>query len=93
MDQDRDAKIYDYADRFINLANDMAKEDKSGDVGVGLRFAAARYCAYEASLRTENLAEDKEEQLQAFVEAFTQMLRVNLDDYINIQTRQQEGRI
>ena len=87
MDQTNDAKIYEYADRFINLANDIAKADRSGVVGAALRFAAARYCAYEASMRTDNLAEDKEEQLQSFAKDFTEMLRVNIADYINIKAR------
>jgi len=87
MDQNNDTVIYNYADKFINLANEMAKSDMSGSVGVAFRFAAARYCAYEASLRTNNLAEDKDEQLQAFVNAFTDMLRINIEDYIKIQSQ------
>jgi hypothetical protein len=86
MDQNKDKVIYDYADKFINLANEMAKSDRSGDVGVAIRFAAARYCAYEASIQTNNLAEDKDKQLQLFVNAFTDMLRLNLEDYIKIQS-------
>jgi len=87
MGQNKDKVIYDYADKFINLANEMAKSDRSGDVGVAIRFAAARYCAYEASLQTKNLAADKDKQLQLFVDAFTEMLRTNLEDYINIQSQ------
>ena len=87
MDQKKDNVIYDYADKFINLANEMAKSDRSGDIGVAIRFAAARYCAYEASIQTKNLAEDKDKQMQLFVDAFTEMLRMNLEDYINIQSQ------
>jgi hypothetical protein len=86
MDQDNDKVIYGYADKFINLANDMAKSDRSGKVGIAIRFAAARYCAYEASMRTNNLAEDKDKQLQDFVDVFTDMLRTNLEDYIKTQS-------
>ena len=85
MDQNNDKAIYDYADKFINLANEMARSDRSGDVGVAIRFAAARYSAYEASMRTNNLADDIEEQVQFFVNLFTDMLRINLEDYIKIQ--------
>ena len=87
VDEYREEAIYDYADRFINLANDMAKSDNSGAVGVAFRYAAARYCAYEASIQTDNLAEDKDKQLQLFVDAFTEMLRLNLQDYVNIQSQ------
>jgi len=49
--------MYAYADKLINLANELSKSDNSGGVGVGLRYAAARYCAFEASLQTDNLSE------------------------------------
>jgi len=87
VDEYREEAVYDYADRFINLANEMARSDNSGAVGVAFRYAAARYCAYEASIQTDNLAEDKDKQLQLFVDAFTEMLRLNLDDYVNIQSQ------
>jgi hypothetical protein len=87
MDQNNEKVMYDYADKFINLANEMAKSDRSGNVGVAIRFAAARYCAYEASMQTKKLAEEKDKQLQAFVDTFTEMLRINLEDYIKIQSR------
>jgi hypothetical protein len=86
MDQNNDKVIYGYADKFINLANEMAKSDRSGNVGIAIRYAAARYCAYEASMRTNNLAEDKDKQLQDFVDVFTDMLRTNLEDYIKTQS-------
>ena len=86
MDQNNDAVIYDYADKFINLANEMAKSDRSGNVGVAFRFAATRYCAYEASMLTNNLAEDKDKHLQLFINAFKEMLQTNLEDYIKIQS-------
>jgi hypothetical protein len=86
MDQN-DKTMYDYADKFINLANDMAKSDRSGNVGVAIRFAAARYCAYEASMQTNNLAEEKDKLLQAFIDTFTEMLQINFEDYIKIQSQ------
>ena len=88
MDQSNDKVIYDYADRFINLANEMAQSDRSGNVVIALRFAAARYCAFEASMRTNDLEADKEEQLKSFVDAFTEMLKTNLEDYIRIQSQE-----
>jgi len=83
MSENNDRLIYDYADKFINLANEIAQTDRSGKVGIAIRFAAARYSAYEASLRT-NLAEDKDKQLQDFTNAFKEMLQINIEDYINI---------
>jgi hypothetical protein len=53
-------------------------------VGVAIRFAAARYCAHEASMQTENLAEKKDEFLQTFADTFSKMLQFNFEDYIKI---------
>jgi len=85
VDEYKDEAMYDYADKFISLANELSKSDNSGSVGVGLRYAAARYCAFEASLQTGNLAEDKDKHLEFFVNAFTNMLRMNLEEYSKIQ--------
>ena len=84
MEQNEDNVIYDYADKFINLANEIAQSDRSGRVGIAIRFAAARYCAYEASIRSKDLAEDKDKELQVFTDAFKKMLAYNLEDYIKI---------
>jgi len=66
VDKYKEEAVYDYADKFIALANEMAKSDNSGAVGVAFRYAAARYCAFEASLQTNNLFEDREKKLQLF---------------------------
>ena len=84
MEQNNDDVIYEYADKFINLANEIAQSDRSGKVGIAIRFAAARYCAYEASIRSKDLAEDKDKELQVFTDAFKKMLAYNLEDYIKI---------
>ena len=87
VDQYKEEAMYDYADKFINLANELAKSDNSGSVGVALRYAASRYCAFEASLQTNNLAEDKDKHVQFFVNAFANMLQTNLEYYIKIQSQ------
>jgi hypothetical protein len=87
MNQDKKKEFYDTVDKFIDLANEIAKSDPSGSVGTALRFAAARYSAYEASLMTNNLAEDKDKQMQLFVNDFAKMLEHNIDNYISIQFR------
>jgi hypothetical protein len=91
MDQDDKKLVYDYADKFIELANEMALLDKSGKVGLGIRFAAARYSAYEASMLTKNLAEDKEKQLEFFANDFKKMLQFHIDDYIRIVSQDKSG--
>lgn len=86
MDQDVKA-MYDNADKFINLANEIFQSDKTGMAGVAIRFAAARFSAFEASLRTADLEADKEKMLQLFADDFTNMLRSNIEDYIKAQSQ------
>jgi hypothetical protein len=88
VDQYNEKAMYDYADKFINIANEMAKLDNSGAVGVALRFAAARYCAFEASLQTNKLIEERSKHLRHYSDVFNKMLQRNLDDYIMIQLQQ-----
>ena len=88
MSQNDDKTMYDYADKFINLANEMSKSDRSGNVGVAMRFAAARYSAFEASMRTDKLAEEKDKQIELFANAFKEMLQMNIEDYIHLLSQQ-----
>ena len=86
MDQDKEKIMFDYADKFINLANEMSQSENPGNIGVAMRYAAARYSAYEATLRTDNLAEEKDKHLQFFTNTFTEMLQSNFEDYIKLQS-------
>ncbi len=84
MDQKNDSAIYEYADEFINLANEMAQADKSGNVGMAIRFAAARFSVFEASTQTNNLALEKDKYFQLIADNFNNVLEFNFEDYINI---------
>ncbi len=74
--------LFQAADQFIRLANDLAKDDPSGNIGAALRFAAARYSAFEASQTTADLAGDKAKLTETIAEDFRRMLGHNVDDYI-----------
>jgi hypothetical protein len=87
MDQDTEKAMYRNADKFIELANEMTKTERHGTVGMALRYAAARYSAFEASLRTKNLAEEKDGHLHFFADTFTEMLQKNFAEYINLQAK------
>jgi hypothetical protein len=87
MDKDQEKIIYELADKFIDLANDLSKKQRSGTIGVALRYAAARYSAFEASMQTKNLADEKEKHMQFFVRTFTEMLQKNFDEYGAMQAR------
>ena len=88
---DKEKAMFDNADKFIDLANEMMKTVSQGEVGVALRYAAARFSAFEASMRAQNLAEEKDQNLQFFVDTFTEMLQRNLDEYIGILARRQSS--
>lgn len=83
MSQEKDIEeFYNIADKFINLANELNKTDTSGRVGSALRYAAARYSAYEASLVTKDMAAEKEEIKKSLMKDYDMMLDENLDAYI-----------
>ncbi len=75
--------MYDLANQFINLANQMAEKDKSGNVGTAIRFAASRFNAFEASHQTDDLAKDREEIIENFTNDFRKMMEVNVNQYID----------
>ena len=49
---------------------------------MALRYSAARYSAFEASMRTESLANDKEQIIDKYLEDYRNMLSENIDEYI-----------
>ena len=84
FDEYEEEVIYSYADKFINLANEMAKSDHSGNVGLALRYAAARFSVFEASTQTNNLARDKDKYFKLISDNLNRVLEINLEDYIRI---------
>lgn len=75
--------LFKTADQFIELANRLTKEDPSGVVGAALRYAAARYNAFEASLNTRDLKADKAQLLDTISNDYRQMLSHNIDEHIS----------
>ena len=55
------APLYKVADQFISQANSLTESTDHATLAAGLRYAAARFAAFEASLRTDNLRRDKAE--------------------------------
>lgn len=84
FDEYKEEVIHDYADKFINLANEMSKSDHSGNVGLALRFAAARFSVFEASTQTNNLAADRDKYFQLISDNLNRVLEINFDDYIKL---------
>ena len=76
------APLYKTADQFISQANSLAESTDLATIAAGLRYAAARFAAFEASLRTDDLRRDKVEALDAYLNEFREMLDANLEQYI-----------
>ncbi len=74
--------LYTTADKFINLANELSQKDTSGTVGSALRYAAARYSSFEASMVSKDMAAEKEAIKEALLKDYALMLDSNLDTYI-----------
>ncbi|MBV7315863.1 DUF3144 domain-containing protein [Shewanella sp. NIFS-20-20] len=71
------------ADQFIALANELAQQQQDvGKVGSALRFAAARFNAFEAALKSADLSAEKENAIEWFGNDYKEMLTDNLDFHI-----------
>lgn len=79
------------ADQFIALSNELIKQHAVGDVGAAVRYAAARFAAYEADLQSPNLSKDREYVLTWFTKEYNSMLLENIDEHI--RHKQAKGRI
>ncbi|CZF87104.1 DUF3144 domain-containing protein [Grimontia marina] len=88
-DDNEEISIFDMADRFIEVANRLVSEDKQdvGRVGAALRYAAARFNAHEASLKSDNLGEDKDDALEWFTDQYHKMLLENLEEHIELSEK------
>ncbi|QDE30225.1 MULTISPECIES: DUF3144 domain-containing protein [Shewanella] len=75
--------MYQIADQFIALANQLSQQENDiGKVGTAMRFASARFNAFEASLKSSDLAAEKDHALAWFSDEYKAMLKENLEDHI-----------
>ncbi len=59
-DDNNQTTIFQLADQFIALANELTQQEGDvGKVGTALRFAAARFNAFEAAIKSADLAPKK----------------------------------
>lgn len=73
-------------DRFIELANEFTRTESKERVGAAIMFAAARYNAFEASSKSNNLKKDKDDALKWYSDEYKQMFSANMDDLIEMHT-------
>lgn len=81
-DEKEDKAFNEMIDEFINLANKLAKDNTVDHVGAAMRYSTARYSAFEASEKSDDLSQDKKEATEWFANDFKQVLDVNFDNYI-----------
>jgi len=82
-EQKTELTMYQIADQFIALANQLSQQENDiGKVGTAMRFASARYNAFEAAIKSTDLAAEKDNALEWFSNEFKAMLNENLDDHI-----------
>lgn len=75
--------IFQLADQFIALANELAQQHEDlGKIGTALRFAAARFNAFEAAVKSGDLKAEKSSALEWFTNEYREMLDDNLEDHI-----------
>jgi hypothetical protein len=74
------------ADKFIELANEFTKTEPKERVGAAILFAAARYNAFEASSKSNDLKKDKNDALNWYSQEYRRMLDANMDDIIEQHT-------
>lgn len=72
------------ADKFIELANEFSTVEYKERVGAAIMFAAARYNAFEASSKSTNLLNDKDDALSWYSAEYRRMLEANIDDLLEI---------
>lgn len=72
------------ADSFIHLANESSETISPDHVSAALNYAASRYAAFVASLKSqsrEQFAANKDDAMEFFVGQYESMLRDNLADH------------
>lgn len=80
---EKETTIFQLADQFIALANELsAKEQDVSKVGTAMRFAASRFNAFEASLKSADLSAERDNAIEWFTNEYKEMLTDNLNDHI-----------
>ena len=83
-DEKQGMEFFEIADKYINLANEIAKSEGTANTGTALRYAAARYNTFEASLSTQDLASERDNLIDMLCDDYREMLKANMDDYIQL---------
>jgi hypothetical protein len=72
-------EFYDAADRFIDLANDLARSENVSRVSAVIMFAAARYNAHCMLVLDPDVAENVDAATDYFTKQYRSMLAENVE--------------
>ncbi|MEQ9469022.1 MAG: DUF3144 domain-containing protein [Ekhidna sp.] len=86
MDEERKISRAAMADQFIELANDFTKTESKERVGAAIMFAAARYNAFEASSKADDLNKMREDALKWYSDEYKKMLNANIDEIVGMHS-------
>tara|TARA_R110002050_G_scaffold57423_5_gene129295 strand:- start:217013 stop:217327 length:315 start_codon:yes stop_codon:yes gene_type:complete len=67
---------------FLSLANEHFKTIEMDDISAAMREATARFNAFEAQYKSDNLKNDRDNAISWFSEEFTHSLTEYIDDLI-----------
>lgn len=68
-------------DRFIHLANDLAKDGRAGEVSAAILFAAGRYNAFNF-ISTGGTDAERPQAVDFYVSEYRKALESNLDGVV-----------
>ncbi|MFK0570236.1 DUF3144 domain-containing protein [Endozoicomonas sp.] len=83
-DKQNQKDIFDLANKFIALANNMSQKDKKEfwKIGTAFRYAAARYSSHESAVGSQDLLKDRDELENWMASQFKTMLIENMQQQI-----------
>lgn len=83
-DKKAQLEMVELANKFIAMANQMGQKEKRASwiIGSALRYAAARYSAYESSMGSEDFLKDRDQLENWFGSQFKTMLIANMQQEV-----------
>ncbi len=83
---DKNKQFRQFADTFIDVANDHIEKTDSSFVSSAMLYGTSRFCSFVVASgcdSEEHLEANREEAIRFYTEEFKRMLSENLDEYKN----------
>ena len=93
-DKKNQEDIFDLANKFIALANNMSHKDNKElwKVATAFRYAATRYSAHECSVISDDLAKDRNELEKWLIDQLKSMLTDNMEQQLEIVKKRNQSK-